>query len=179
MQLMYCKMAFLDFPLTLGACTIDCTCTIDILEDVVFLNFIKPKKYSDPIHEEHNLSSIIVQHHQCLGSLMGSRGCGGASRGLCASTGMSMSRLPHLHDLPSNPQVVYPLRTHTCRWINPYPSIQGTGFSRYGYGCVWKYPRRTLKARHRTGDTNIDLTLARHLAWPGSASTGSTKIGQA
>ena len=53
------------------------------------------------------------------------------------STGMSMSRPPHLCDLPSNPWVAYLLRTHTCRWINPYPSIRvwvsaGTGTGVYG-----------------------------------------------
>ena len=59
-QLTYGKMAFPDFPLTLDACTFDCACTMDILEDVVFLNFIKPKKYSNAMCEEHDLSSIIV-----------------------------------------------------------------------------------------------------------------------
>ena len=59
-----------------------------------------------------------------LSSLMGGGGCGGTSRGLCMSTGMSMSRPLCSCHLPSNLQVAYPLRTHTCRRINLYLSIR-------------------------------------------------------
>src|SRR5712672_397607 len=57
-------MTLLDLPLPLSTCAFECARAVDVLEDIVLLNLVKPKEDSDAILEEHDLCRIVARWHR-------------------------------------------------------------------------------------------------------------------